>query len=224
MLQRLTLQEQAYDYLKNAILDGSLAPDVNHSETSFAELLGISRTPVREAIFKLRQEGFLESIPGCGFRVKKLSTEDIRDFYEMRSAVEAYCAYLIAEKEHSDEKTEIIENLRKLLSIQKNVIDSKMKGSGSSIDDYVESDDKFHELIVQASGNRQFIEIIGNMRGRIKFLAKRSLLFEDRLTEAYKEHKETADYIEKGDPEKAFESIIRHFKKAGSINSKILPD
>ena len=224
MLKRLTLQEQAYDYLKNAILDGSLAPDINHSETSFAELLGISRTPVREAIFKLRQEGFLESIPGCGFRIKKLSTEDIRDFYEMRSAVEAYCAYLIAEKQQSEEKSEILDKLKKLLSIQKKIIDNKMQGTDNTIDDYVESDDKFHELIVQSSGNRQFIEIIGNMRGRIKFLAKRSLLFGDRLTEAYKEHKQTADYIEKGDPEKAFESIISHFKRAGSINSKILTD
>ena len=224
MLKRLTLQEQAYDYLKNAILDGSLAPDVNHSETSFAELLGISRTPVREAIFKLRQEGFLESIPGCGFRVKKLSTNDIYDFYEMRSAVEAYCAYLIAEKQQSEEKSEILANLKELLSVQKKVIDNKMQGKGSTIDDNVESDDKFHELIVRTSGNRQFNDIIGNMRGRIKFLAKRSLLFEDRLIEAYQEHAETAEYIEKGEPEKAYESIISHFKRAGSINSKILSD
>ena len=139
MLKRLTLQEQAYDYLKNAILDGSLAPDINHSETSFAELLGISRTPVREAIFKLRQEGFLESIPGCGFRVKKLSTNDIFDFYEMRSAVEAYCAYLIAEKKQSEEKSEILDKLKSLLLIQKKVIDNKMKGKDSSIDDYVKA-------------------------------------------------------------------------------------
>ena len=223
MLKRLTLQEQAYDYLKNAILDGSLAKDVNHSETSFAELLGISRTPVREAIFKLRQEGFLESIPGCGFRVKKLSTEDIQDFYEMRSAVEAYCAYLIAEKQKSGEKIKIIEEMKHLLSIQKIFIENNTEQNKFTIDDYVESDDKFHELIVQASGNRQFIEIIGNMRGRIKFLAKRSLLFEDRLLEAYKEHAEIAEYIEKGKPEQAYESIISHFKRAGSINSKILP-
>ena len=224
MLKRLTLQEQAYDYLKNAILDGSLDPDVNHSETSFAGLLGISRTPVREAIFKLRQEGFLESIPGCGFRVKKLSEEDIRDFYEMRSAVEAYCAYLIADKKKSGQKIEILNELKQLLTIQKKVIDNKMTGKGSTIDDYVESDDKFHELIVQASANRQFIEIIGNMRGRIKFLAKRSLLFEDRLTEAYNEHEKTALYIENGEPEKAYQSIISHFKTAGRINSQILPE
>ncbi len=133
MLKRLTLQEQAYDYLKNAILDGSLDPDANHSETSFAELLGISRTPVREAIFKLRQEGFLESLPGCGFRVKKLSADDIQDFYEMRSAVEAYCAYLIADKQKAGEQIDILPELKQLLSIQKNVIDNKMEGNGSTL-------------------------------------------------------------------------------------------
>ena len=114
----------------------------------------------------------------------------------MRSAVEAYCAYLIADKKKSGQKIEILNELKQLLTIQKKVIDNKMTGKGSTIDDYVESDDKFHELIVQAlSKPAVFIEIIGNMRGRIKFLAKRSLLFEDRLTEAYNEHENKLLYI-----------------------------
>ena len=221
MLKKVTLQEQAYDYLKKAILDGSLDPDVNHSEISFGEMLGISRTPVREAIFKLRQEGFLESIPGRGFRVKKLSKQDIRDFYEMRSAVEAYCAYLLAERFTNGETNRLISQLKQLLEIQKRVIDSRMKDENSNIDDYVESDDQFHELIVQASGNHQFIEIIGNMRGRIKSLAKRSLLFEDRLKEAYEEHVKVAEYIENGEGPMAYQAIVKHFIKASSINSTI---
>ena len=113
MLKKVNFQEQAYEFLKKAILDGTLDPDVNHSETSFGKMLGISRTPVREAIFKLRQEGFLESIPGCGFRVKKLSLQDIQDFYEMRSAVEAYCAYLLASRYNSPETLGLLKKLKK---------------------------------------------------------------------------------------------------------------
>ena len=222
MIEKVTLQQQAYDYLKKAILNGSLDFETNYSETSFAELLGISRTPVREAIFKLRQEGFLESIPGCGFQVKKLSLQDIRDFYEMRGAVEAYCVHLMAEKQKKQGLGNLLPRLKQMLTIQKVVIEQKMKGIGCSIDDYVESDDQFHELIVQASGNHQFIEIIGNMRGRIKVLAKRSLLFEGRLTEAYEEHVRVAEFIEQGEAILAYREIIKHFSTACSINIKVL--
>ena len=97
-----------------------------------------------------------------------------------------------------------------------------MKGRGCTIDDYVESDDQFHELMVQASGNHQFIEIIGNMRGRIKFLAKRSLNFEDRMIEAYEEHVRVADHIENGEAAEAYQTIVDHFVQARSINSQII--
>ena len=84
MIKRITLKHQAYDYLYHAVLKGEILPTQVYSEQYFADLMGISRTPVREAVMQLSQEGFLQVYPNKGFSVKKVKAEEVEELFGYR--------------------------------------------------------------------------------------------------------------------------------------------
>ena len=79
MIKRITLKKQAYDYLYQALLEGQIEESRIYSEQYFAELLGISRTPVREAVMQLSQEGFLQIHPNKGFSLHRMNLKELDD-------------------------------------------------------------------------------------------------------------------------------------------------
>ena len=81
------LQIQAYEQLKQMILDGHFLPDTIYSETKTSKELGVSRTPMRDAIQKLEQEGYLDVIPSKGFRLHKMTEDDLLETYQIRCAL-----------------------------------------------------------------------------------------------------------------------------------------
>ena len=93
-----SVREAAYGHLRDSILRGSLLPGTRISEPNLAEQLGISRTPVREALQRLSQEGLVELTPAKGARVRVLSAEEVREVYEARAMLEGEAARLAAER------------------------------------------------------------------------------------------------------------------------------
>lgn len=96
MGQKSPLQIQAYEYLKDMILSGKLDPDVLYSETRMSAEIGISRTPMREAIQCLSQDGYITVVPSKGFMLRKLSEEDMEETIQIRCAIEGFCAHKAA--------------------------------------------------------------------------------------------------------------------------------
>ncbi len=105
------LNEQAYLHLKHMIVKGELSPEEIYSETKLSKELGISRTPFRDAIHRLTQEGYIDIIPSKGFILHKLTRQDVDETFQIRSALECYCTLQIAENADSLPAKKLIEEL-----------------------------------------------------------------------------------------------------------------
>ena len=87
----LPLNEQAYQHLQSLIMTGQLSYNQVYSETKLAKELGISRTPFRDAVHRLAQEGYIDIIPSKGFMLHQLTKKDVVETFQIRSALESYC-------------------------------------------------------------------------------------------------------------------------------------
>ena len=97
-LQRRPLREEIYESLKNAIIQGEFESDETLYEEQLAKKLGVSRTPIREAIFKLEQQGLIVKSPRGGFNIPELSTKEIEEIFGLRLILEIYAAELVVDQ------------------------------------------------------------------------------------------------------------------------------
>ncbi len=151
-----SLREYAYRAIKEQILSGRLLPGAAISEAERAELLRISRSPVREALQLLAAEGLVEIVPRRGTFVARLSARDVRESFEFREAVEAACARLAAGRRTAAELARMAETLAQ---------------SGSEPDDY-EVGAAFHALVVDAARNRYLQEVFEQGRSRVQWASR----------------------------------------------------
>ena len=92
------MQEKAYTHIKEQILSGALREEQIYSETKIAAMIGISRTPVKDALVRLSQERLVDILPSRGFRLHRMSEADIWDTYQVRTAVEGFCVVHLAHR------------------------------------------------------------------------------------------------------------------------------
>ena len=205
MIKRITLKKQAYEYLLAEIKAERIKPTQVYSEQYFADLLEISRTPVREAVLQLNQEGFLQIHPNKGFSVKPASDRDVLDMFRLRSAIEGYCAMYAAGNSHTSEGRKLIKKLKQL-----NEVEKELYRSGADPQQCMETDTKFHLALVEFSGNRQMIEIMHNLRAKINIAGTKNLYREGRIREVLIEHEKIVEVISSGDKTGAFKAVDRH--------------
>ncbi len=153
----LSARERAYFDLRHRILTGRLAPGTTLLEAEIAGLLGLSRTPVREALIRLEEEGLVEIRPRRGVTVKSLGLRDIADILDIFSALEVRAVELAAAQ---DLPATLLEELDATLS--------EMEGATAAgdIPRWSDLDDRFHSLIVAACGNPRLQEAIGTYWAR----------------------------------------------------------
>ncbi|MBR1805947.1 MAG: GntR family transcriptional regulator, partial [Selenomonadaceae bacterium] len=151
------LRETVCETLREAIRKGILEPGERLMEVQLAEELGISRTPVREAIRKLEQEGYVIMMPRRGTYVSSVSVSDIKEIFEIRSALESLSTGLAARRIEPDE----LEKLRALLAEIEGHIKSR------DMDKIVEADIEFHGLLYRVSRNERLVAIIGNLKEQL---------------------------------------------------------
>lgn len=152
------LGEVVFEYLRESILNGELKPGERLMEINLAEQLGVSRTPVREAIRKLEKEKFVEMLPRKGAYVADLTAKDILDVLEMRIILEGFAAALAAER-MTDEEISLLE--------------CSLKGFQDAVARQdrlvmVEKDNEFHDLIFQATKNNKLIEIVKDLHDQFQ--------------------------------------------------------
>ena len=179
------LREIVFESLREAIISGVLKPGERLMEVQLAEEMGVSRTPVREAIRKLELEGFVVMVARKGAYVAGISLKDVADVFEIRAALEGLAAALAAER-ITDEEIEEMERVlvRKAALIEANDLDS-----------LVEKDTEFHELIYKASRNERLMQIVSNLREQINRFRAVSLASPGRGREALEEHKKIVEAI-----------------------------
>ncbi|NLU50716.1 MAG: GntR family transcriptional regulator [Syntrophomonadaceae bacterium] len=198
------LREVVFEALREAIINGSLRPGERMMEIQLAEQLGVSRTPVREAIRKLELEGFVVMIPRKGAYVAGISLKDIADVFEVRAALEALAAGLAAERITAEE----LEELERMLVRKAECIES------NNLEELIEVDTLFHEAMYKASRNEKLKQIIHNLREQIQRFRSTSLSTPGRMKEALEEHKKIVEAISERNVALAQELAQEHIENA----------
>ena len=198
------LREAVCETLRDAIRKGILEPGERLMEVQLAEELGISRTPVREAIRKLEQEGYVIMMPRRGTYVADISTGDIKEIFEIRSALESLATGLAARRIEPDE----LETLQNLLVEIEGYI------AKNDIEKIVETDIKFHGLLYQVSRNERLVNIISNLKEQLARFRTLSMSYPGRLQETLEEHSEMVEAIANGDVSAARDAAEHHMERA----------
>ena len=146
-----TLSEQAYNQIKDAICQGSVAPGDILSENQIAQQLGMSRTPVREALCALASEGFVEIRNGIGAYVKPLSSKDMEDLYEVRCLLEMQAIKTSIYRISNDE----IDDLTRRFQA---IYDACEQGDSPAQGEFSELDWELHSLLVDRCTNKEIVE------------------------------------------------------------------
>ena len=198
------LREAICESLRNAIKKGKLKPGERLMEVQLAGELGISRTPVREAIRKLEQEGYVIMLPRRGTYVSSVSVHDVQEIFEIRTALESLSTGLAARRIENEE----LERLQKLLAAIEGFIEKR------DIDNIVKTDIEFHDLLYHVSRNERLGQIISNLKEQLSRFRTLSMSYPGRLEETLEEHREMVEAIASGDVEAAREAAERHMVRA----------
>jgi DNA-binding GntR family transcriptional regulator len=210
------LRELVFESLRESIISGMLNPGERLMEIQLAEEMGVSRTPVREAIRKLELEGLVVMIPRKGAYVAGLSLKDIADVFEIRGALEGLAAELAAERATEEELEELE---RYLVRISEEI------ETGGDLDKVVEIDTDFHTLLYKASRNNRLSQIINNLREQIQRFRTTSLSYPGRMKAAVEEHRRIVEAISARDGELAHKLAQEHIENAeNSMMSMIQQD
>lgn len=154
MNEYLPLRDVVFNTLRQAILKGELEPGERLMEIQLAEQLGVSRTPIREAIRKLELEGLVLMIPRKGAEVAKISEKSLRDVLEVRRSLEELAIELACQRMTEDG----IRELERAHRIFSEAVDCK------DVMLMAEADENYHDIIYEGTGNSRLVQILNNLR------------------------------------------------------------
>ncbi len=154
-----SVREAAYTHLRGAILAGALLPGARISEPGLAQELGVSRTPVREALQRLAQEGLVELLPGKGARVRVLSAEEVREVYDVRALLEGEAAALAAQNATEAELNRLERILQALDALPREAYVQQMQ-----------VDFDFHTALIEAAHNKTLARIYADLRSSLTLI------------------------------------------------------
>ena len=187
--ERKSLGQHVFENLKSAIIKGDMLPGGRLIESRLAETLGISRTPVREAIHKLEREGYLRKLPRGGFSVLGLSRDDVEETFGIRRVLESYAARLAAEKH----KRSDLKPLEKKIKLYQQHLDSK------DLEALPDINTEFHDLLYALSRSPKLIAMINNLRDQIYRFRQLILKDEKFARMSNEDHKDMLERIRQRD-------------------------
>jgi DNA-binding GntR family transcriptional regulator len=194
------LSEITYERIKEAIRNADLEPGQPLSETKLSKSLGISRTPVREALQQLAQEGLVQIIPGRAVTVASLSIQEVMNVVHARSILEPEVARLVAASISSND----LETLWSVIQEMKEAIDNEDRTI------WAKADSKFHEILSASCPNKLLGDMVIQVRNRISYLSTDNQTNRDRMLACTQEHQIVVEAIAAGDPQAAEEAMRDH--------------
>lgn len=196
--ERKSLGQYVFESLKQAIVRGDIAPGDWLVESHIAEVLGISRTPVREAIHKLERERLIERQPRGGFTVLGLNRDDIEETFGIRSVLEGYAARLATVK-HQHTELKPLEN--KIAEFQKYLSKKRM-------DVLPRVNTEFHDLLYALSKSPRLIDMIAGLRDQIYRFRQMILKDDQQAKISNEDHKQMLKFMRKRDAQRV-EQLVR---------------
>lgn len=202
--QSASLEEKVFLTLEEEILSGELKKGEALTEIALSKRLGVSRTPIRGALHRLKEDGLVEISPNKGAVVLGIDKSDLIDIYKVRNRLEGLASASAA----GSISPEGIKELRESVELSEFYI------SRGDTEKVKELDTAFHQLIYRASGNRQLENILTELHRKIKAYRKLSLSVSGRVEHSISEHREILLAIENGEAQLADELTSRHIERA----------
>ena len=197
------LRDVVFENIRTAIMDGTLKAGERLMEIQLAEQLGVSRTPVREAIRKLELEGLVIMLPRKGAYVASISKKDLFDILELRVGLEGMAAYYAAERITKDE----IKELERISAVLKDLADKK------DLENMLKVDEEFHNFIFEITGNARLKSTMLDIwepdyRFRLKYMSEYS-----SAVNIVEEHSKIMEALKKGDGDLAEKLAKEHIER-----------
>jgi len=208
-----SLSDRAYRELKSLILDNKLQVGAHFLEQEVAELLNMSRTPSREALLRLSNEGLIEIRSRHGMRVKPISIQDMKEIYEILTSLEATAASLAAQIGLDESQ---IANLRQAVD------DMERSLAKDQLEAWAEADERFHRLLVEYSENRRLIALVGNFIDQSHRVRIMTLRMRPKPVNSVADHRAVMEAIIRGDAEAAWRLHQKHREGSGKMLVDIL--
>lgn len=197
------LRGHVFQTIRDNILNGVYRENEELRENTIANELGVSRTPVREALRQLELEGLVKMIPNKGAFVTGITAEDVKDIYAIRSSLEGLCARWATE--HITEKQ--IEELEEIILLSEYHV---KKAHGEKSQQVAELDSKFHEVLYNASNSRILNHVLSDFHKYVRMARKASVANPERAEKSIEEHKRILEALKNKDAESAQAWAIEH--------------
>lgn len=205
---RTSLVDEAYREFKRAILSNSLPPGFQANEQEIALRLGMSRTPVHAAVIRLQQEGLVQVLPRKGVRIVSTSAEDMREIYEVLTALE-----VAAVKRLASNVGEAVEGVLKALDDATSDMERAL--DHDDLDGWAEADSRFHRLLVEGCGNKRLAGMAATVMDQSHRARIATLPFRPKPTDSTRDHRAVVEALRAGDIHGATE-IHRTHREQGS--------
>ena len=209
----LPLRDVVYQTLRNAILKGELKPGERLMEMKLANKMGVSRTPIREAIRMLENEGLAVTIPRRGALVAKMTLKDMDDAYEIRRALEELCFKYIMKRPLS------MDDIASLRYAEKVFEEAVNEGDMDMVE---QKDSEFHMVIYEIAGNTRLVSIMSTMQEQLSRYRWAYIQNQTRLQQLIIEHREILDALEKGNYEEALKATMNHLDSQEEIVKTVI--
>jgi DNA-binding GntR family transcriptional regulator len=204
----LSNSQRAAHALRELVFSGELAPGSDHLETELAERLGMSRTPVREAVLVLESQGLLEVRPRKGVRIMPISPADMREIYEVLTELESMAADRAARAGYGAVE------LSELQSAIRDMDEALGRDDRTA---WAEADERFHRELVRLGGNRRVMEIFDRLSDQVRRAKAVTLFVRPLPLKSNEDHRAVSEAIRSGDAETARETHRRHRQQACEV-------
>lgn len=212
-----TLEGVIFDQLQTRIVTLEYPPGHMIFENEIAAEFGVSRTPVRQAFFRLAMADLLEVLPQRGARVSYLSRVKVRDSQEVREVLEVHAVSVAARKwsENTPESRAFDEEIDRLIAAQVNSVDTK------DYDAFTRLDEEFHCAIMQFAGNATLLDTVSAIRAHLNRIRYVELLVAHHDRAAIEHHKKIVEAIRANDPARASSQMTAHLKMLEQFREEI---
>ncbi|WP_071058320.1 GntR family transcriptional regulator [Pelistega sp. MC2] len=197
----LTVADQAYDHIINALADGSMFPGMRVKETELAARLGISRTPIRETLARLVNEGLVSNDPRRGLIITELDQSMVGELYEMRRVLESTAAGLAARHATDVE-----------ISVLRNIMEKDLTETNPQT--IAKNNKIFHQVLYTCGHNRYLLKTLQALQNSMLLLGTSTLENKERATQAQIEHQQIVEALEARDAIKAAQMASDHISNA----------
>ncbi|THK36663.1 GntR family transcriptional regulator [Ensifer sp. MPMI2T] len=201
-----TMTATAHLKIRQLILDNKWPPGYQATEQEVASILGMSRTPVREALMRLQQDGLVSVVPRHGMRVLPVSPSDMKEIYDILTSLESTAAELAAARHLTEEQ---------LKGLERATADMDKALERDDLDRWAQADARFHEQLLELSGNKMLKSVVLNFIDRAHRVRMLTLKMRPKPVNSTRDHAELVRAIRAGDVEKAGTIHREHRRRAG---------